>query len=569
MEPTSYLAGGAAIAVVTACWGYVKGFSWRIISVFIEHTEVSGGKLVRALTGKLLRECSKSPFYDKTYCGTNEFLQNGRAGLVSYEMFGKAAVVFWIKWKWFIRIPIILSPPGSGAGSGGSGRPEENKEDDENARRTITVLRWTVDVEKLLVEASSTHNDQEWQRADDRSGKTRRFYIVQEPDSTVQTNKQYKQSNTPWWENESLRLLNFKPFEIGNRPDESGSALGRLLFPDHVNALIEEIKRWKDSKEWYHKHGIPWKRGWNLYGPPGTGKTALTRAIAEDMDLPLVVVSLGEVKSNDQLIKIWEKYAGPCIYLIEDIDNVFHGRTNIAARQRAMMPLRDESPAGDSPRPGRGEASMIGMEMGVTFDCLLNCIDGVKKRDGVFLVITTNDISKIDPALGVPSEDGTISTRPGRIDRAIHLKHMTPENKIIMANRILAPYPTELREVLTKISEKDELQTPAQFQELCCSIALRKYWEAKERGVAPESSEVVVAGEATEPPQIEMHNGDIFCAGCGHGGIRTIKTEKKAVLKSSALEKPKEDGVSVRIGEAVMALGGDVNQSRDWDETED
>ena len=54
----------------------------------------------------------------------------------------------------------------------------------------------------------------------------------------------------------------------------------------------------------------------------------------------------------------------------------------------------------------------------LTFDCLLNCLDGVERTDGIFTIVTTNDISKVDPALGQPRKlpDGTtefISTRPG------------------------------------------------------------------------------------------------------------------------------------------------------------
>ena len=34
------------------------------------------------------------------------------------------------------------------------------------------------------------------------------------------------------------------------------------------------------------------------------------------------------------------------------------------------------------------------------FDCLLNCLDGVEKYNGIFTVITTNHIDKLEPAPG-------------------------------------------------------------------------------------------------------------------------------------------------------------------------
>ena len=43
-----------------------------------------------------------------------------------------------------------------------------------------------------------------------------------------------------------------------------------------------------------------------------------------------------------------------------------------------------------------------GMSIPLTFDCLLNCLDGVERSDGIFTIISTNDVSKVDPALGQP-----------------------------------------------------------------------------------------------------------------------------------------------------------------------
>ena len=103
-----------------------------------------------------------------------------------------------------------------------------------------------------------------------------------------------------------------------------------------------------------------------------------------------------------------------------------------------LPPRRRTTTDGDKrPRPARPP---------LTFDCLLNCLDGVERADGIFTIITTNDITKIDPALGQPRKlpDGTtefISTRPGRIDKAVELTYMEPADKKRMAGRILGEYP--------------------------------------------------------------------------------------------------------------------------------
>ena len=78
--------------------------------------------------------------------------------------------------------------------------------------------------------------------------------------------------------------------------------------------------------------------------------------------------------------------------------------------------------------------------------------------------MTTNDIAKVDPALGQPRQlpDGSvefISTRPGRIDKAVELSYLEPADKKRLAGRILAEYPAELARMLDFIAEFPELKT--------------------------------------------------------------------------------------------------------------
>src|SRR5262249_37317223 len=137
----------------------------------------------------------------------------------------------------------------------------------------------------------------------------------------------------------------------------------------------------------------------------------------------------------------------------------------------------------------------------LSFDVLLNMLDGVDRNDGVFTVITTNDISKIDPALGKPRclPDGTvefISTRPGRIDKAIELTYLETDDKRRMAHRILGDYPDALAEVLDFVEETPIDETPAQFQERCSQIALRCFWEEQRRLAEP----ALAVGRTLVPP---------------------------------------------------------------------
>ena len=164
----------------------------------------------------------------------------------------------------------------------------------------------------------------------------------------------------------------------------------------------------------------------------------------------------------------------PCIALIEDIDNIFDKRKNICQSPMTFSNIFSDSQESK-------ESPINTQKTPLTFDTLLNCIDGVDKSDGIFTIITTNDITKIDSAIGVPKimEDGQevfISSRPGRIDKAIELTYMRKENKIEMAQKILGDFKDSLDAVLIHIN-KEIQETPAQFQEYCSQIALQEYWK--------------------------------------------------------------------------------------------
>ncbi|MBE2181410.1 MAG: ATP-binding protein [Chthoniobacterales bacterium] len=163
-------------------------------------------------------------------------------------------------------------------------------------------------------------------------------------------------------------------------------------------------------------------------------------------DLPIFSFDLSCME-NEEFVYAWQDalQRTPCIVLIEDIDNVFHGRQNVTNKSTLRDPL--------------------------TFDCLLNAISGVGMNDGVFTIITTNCKDKLDPALGVPDTYGN-SSRPGRIDRAFYLGVMEEPERLKLADHILSDWP----DLAAPAVAAGEGMTPAQFQNHCAQIALRKFW---------------------------------------------------------------------------------------------
>ena len=473
MDMWNYLAGGAALGLIASCWSKIKDFAWRISSLLIQQIEIDSEAAHDALIAYLVAHYRRSRLYDRMYGASREHHRDGRYGLVPYEMFGLRTVVFWNRcWPFVFSNAVerkAQSSRGAREGSGG---------DATKVYSTLTYLRGTLDVEAILRSACEAGNRLSWSAEGAHEQAKNRFIIHHVPRRSDKDQDQDHGSNgLAWYQQNYYRLLAHTPDQLGKAPLHKGSALGNLIFPGRVKDLIREIELWRNHRAWYLDKGIPWKRGWLLYGPPGTGKTALARAFAEDLNMPIYVFNLAEM-SNYELIQTWGdmQVNVPCIALIEDIDNVFHGRENVARKGGlfSLLPPRkknDDNAAGPAPFTP------------LTFDCLLNCLDGVERADGIFTIITTNDIGKVDAALGQPRRlpDGSvefISTRPGRIDKAVELTYMEPEDKRRLARRILGAYPEQHQEVLEFIEKYPDLQeTPAQFQERCGQIALACLWE--------------------------------------------------------------------------------------------
>ena len=478
MDFKNLLVGGALLGVLAACWEQIKALLWRITGLFIRRVEIPSEAAHQALISYLIVNYKRYGNYDKMYGADYEHMRDGRYGLVAYEQFGNRTLVFWNGWwPFFFSNSLEKKPKNQQQDQGhNSGGPTK-------IYSTLTFLRGTLDFEKLLKTAAEQTNQLTWEVNSAEEQAKNRFAIHHVPARSESEDDWDSGTNgLPWFRQRYYRLLTHSPDQLGKAPTHDGSALGNLVFPQRVTELLREIELWRSHRDWYRSKGIPWKRGWMLYGPPGTGKTALARAFAEDLNMPIYVFNLAQM-GNADLMKAWTEMQVnvPCIALIEDVDNVFHGRENVA-RKHSPFSMMWQQPKKDND----GEGKQSGMSMGpLTFDCLLNCLDGVERSDGIFTIITTNDISKIDPALGQPRKlsDGAvefISTRPGRIDKAIELTYMENENKKRMAERILGEYPSALADMAAWVERHPEVQeTPAQFQERCGQIALACFWKQK------------------------------------------------------------------------------------------
>ena len=498
------LKGGALIAVVAGFWGNIKSSLWFVASVFVQKYEIKTEDLHNEVIGYLVENNKKFNNYNQVFGSQYESFRTGKYGLVAFEKYGESMMVFLSQRKFLfklVRIPFVFSKNALETAGTEAAAPKDNSK----SFSYIISIRGTVNVPEIIERAVTVRNNLGWQLEDDIENANRfNIYYFPERKQQEQEKKQRYGFGYSWYMLRNLNLIGVEQTDLGLEMKSKGNALKNLYFPKEVEDLIDIVGLWVKSKDWYKEKKIPWKKGWLLYGVPGTGKTALARAFAEDLDLPIYVFSMGQMSNND-FLKAWQSMQlnVPCIALLEDIDNVFHKRQNIS-QLSGMLNGAMFMPNGATGESGEFKSPL-------TFDTLLNCLDGVDKTDGVFTIISTNDITKIDEALGVPEAfnhdaHNFISSRPGRIDRVIKLDYIDRDNKRKMAQKILAEFPHKLAEVQQYILQ-DVQETPAQFQEYCSQIALEAYWKEKTK---PEDTEGEVSFSArnahaanTNPPLLK------------------------------------------------------------------
>ncbi len=427
--------GAAATGVLSMSWGYIRSF-WQQLASYIIVTCKIQGSLEEAVTMYFWNNFKTSPYGLRTYVGWTIFVRpSKRVQLVAMETIGTGGKLFWLKWR-----PIWLKRAST-----------ESKNDTAIGGRSfeggtsITFLRGTFNLDKLILDATNGFNILH-ATVDDE---LRPRYLVKHVFGTDGKPAQLSpeslsdRENNVWDVEKTFqnRLLQWKFDELGPAKIDGKNALSQLALTSGAREMVKEIERWKSSEDWYKDKGIPWRRGWLLYGAPGTGKTSIIRAIAEDFDLPIYAYHLSTLY-DEELQVAWQKMQNhvPCIALIEDIDTIFKGRENIASSH-------------------------------LTFDCFLNCLDGVERAGGVFLAITTNCLDNLDSALGIPTEHST-STRPGRLDCMLELKALDKVGRQQLCGQILTKWP----EVWDEIIAAGENETGAQFQGRCAQKALQLYW---------------------------------------------------------------------------------------------
>lgn len=229
------------------------------------------------------------------------------------------------------------------------------------------------------------------------------------------------------------------------------------------------------------------------HGEPGCGKTTFVKALLQYTHRHAIVVSINGFTNLEVLDKIMNSDTiANCplpqdqrIYILEDIDAIGdlvkrrdwkeNGKddepdTTAATALSLMLPKTKpkqdlqgnrkkrlgklDEEAEDMSEEDLAKLLLEGKHGTQHLSYLLNILDGVVEVPGRIIVMTTNFVDSLDPAL----------TRPGRIDLAMEFKRCTRTMICIMLSHF---YEVPLEDIVLPEVIIDRALTPAQVSQIC------------------------------------------------------------------------------------------------------
>src|SRR5262249_29265156 len=151
------------IGLIAGFWGKIKGVLWRVANLFVQRVEIPTAEAHNALVAYLIKHYRRSRAYERLYGAWHVHRRDGKYGLVAYQQFGTRSILFWRGWWPFIFTNAVEAKAAAAkSNQGNSG----SNEDVTKVYCTMTFLRGTINLEKILEEACAAVNHVSWQSAE-------------------------------------------------------------------------------------------------------------------------------------------------------------------------------------------------------------------------------------------------------------------------------------------------------------------------------------------------------------------------------------------------------------------
>ena len=192
-----------------------------------------------------------------------------------------------------------------------------------------------------------------------------------------------------WVQDRDRSNLHIRVIDGDDIPYTKDNSWDELFLPQNIkNDLRSLVEAFLTSKDFYIKNKIPWKRGILLYGLPGCGKTSVIKTIISSYNFKPVTIIQDAGSDAVREAFSYAQEQSPSLLYFEDLDSL--------------------------------------LEKGVDASSFLNLMDGISSQNGILVIATANDISKLKT---------NITDRPSRFDRKFEIPLPTQEMAYIYLKR--------------------------------------------------------------------------------------------------------------------------------------